>query len=57
MFRSNLLWIAYLVVGVIVAANEHYFEHVDKVIEVIEAVIAVVIWPLLLLGVDINLSS
>jgi hypothetical protein len=57
MFRSNLLWIIYLVVGVIVAADQHYFEHVDKVVEVIEAAIAVLIWPLLLLGVDINLSG
>ncbi|HYU61752.1 MAG TPA: hypothetical protein VEK39_13420 [Solirubrobacterales bacterium] len=54
--RSNLLWLVYLIVGVIVAADENYFEHVDKVVEVLEAGLAVLLWPLLLFGVDINLS-
>jgi hypothetical protein len=54
--RSNLLWIVYLIVGVVIAADKHYFEHVDKVVEVLEAALAVALWPLLLFGVDINLS-
>jgi hypothetical protein len=56
MFRSNLLWIVYLIVGVIVAADDNYFEHVNKLVEILEAGLAVVLWPLLLFGVDINLS-
>jgi hypothetical protein len=54
--RSNLLWIVYLIVGVVVAADDDYFKDVDKLIEVLEAVLAVLLWPLLLFGVDINLS-
>jgi hypothetical protein len=56
MFRSNLLWIVYLIVGVIVAADKNYFEHVDRLVEILEAALAVALWPLLLFGVDINLS-
>ena len=57
MLRSNLLWIVYLVIGVIVAADENYFENVDKLLEVLEALLAVILWPLLLFGVDINLAD
>jgi hypothetical protein len=54
--RSNLLWIVYLIVGVVVAADDNYFKDVDKLIEVLEAALAVLLWPLLLFGVDIDLS-
>jgi hypothetical protein len=56
-FRSNLLWIVYLVVGVIVAADDNYFKDVNKLLEVLEAVLAVLLWPLLLFGVDISLAD
>lgn len=52
----NLVWIVYLIVGVVVAAGDDYFKDVNKFVEVIEALLAVVLWPLLLFGVDINLS-
>lgn len=57
MFRSNLLWIVYLIVGVIVAADDNYFKDVNKLVEVLEALLAVLLWPLLLFGVDINLAD
>jgi hypothetical protein len=55
--RSNLLWIVYLAVGVIVAADENYFKNLDDLVEILEAGLAVIAWPLLLFGVDINLSD
>jgi hypothetical protein len=42
-------------VGVIVAAVEDYFENVGSWKGVLEALIAVLIWPLVLVGVDINI--
>ena len=57
MFRTNLLWIVYLIVGVIVAADDNYFKDVNKLLEVLEAALAVLLWPLLLFGVDINLAD
>lgn len=54
--RSNLLWIVYLLVGVVVAGNDNYFKDVNKFVDVLEAILAVLVWPLLLFGVDINLN-
>jgi predicted branched-subunit amino acid permease len=51
----TLLWIAYLVVGIVVGADRNYFEHLGNVDNVASAIFAVLLWPLLLLGVDITL--
>jgi hypothetical protein len=53
----NLLWIAYPIVGVVVAADENYFQNLDALVEILEAALAVILWPLLLFGVDINLTD
>jgi spore maturation protein SpmA len=52
---SNLLWIAYLVVGIVVAADRNYLEHLGNVDDVASAIFAVLLWPLLLVGIDITL--
>jgi hypothetical protein len=53
---SNLLWIAYFVAGAVVAADYKYFDRVDKGLEqVVEAILAVLLWPLVLLGVDMRI--
>jgi hypothetical protein len=54
--RIGLPGIVYLVVGVIVASAHHYFAHVNALHQVIAAVIAVVVWPLVLLGVGFHVS-
>jgi hypothetical protein len=51
---SGLLTIVYLAVGAIVAGDHNYFEHVDHIKEVAEAALAVVLWPLVLLGVSMR---
>ncbi|MGH2961014.1 MAG: hypothetical protein ACRDL3_02295 [Solirubrobacterales bacterium] len=50
-----LLWTVYPVIGIVVAADRNYFEHLGNVDNVASAVFAVLLWPLLLLGVDITL--
>lgn len=45
----------YLIVGVVVAAVNDYFDDIDTLRAVGEALIAIIIWPLVLFGVDINL--
>jgi hypothetical protein len=52
---SSLLGIAYLVVGVVIAADRNYFDHLGNVDNIASAVFAVLAWPLLLLGVDVTL--
>jgi hypothetical protein len=46
----------YLIVGVVVAALNDYFENLGTIRRVGEAVLAVLIWPLILLGVDVQLT-
>ena len=55
MVRGISLGGIYIIVGVVVAAVEDYFENIGSFREVLEAVIAVLIWPLILFGVDINI--
>jgi hypothetical protein len=50
----RLLPTIYLVVGAVVAATHHYFASVDTARKGVSAVLAVVLWPLLLVGVDLH---
>ena len=47
---------AWLVVGLIVAAIEDYFDHLGSVGRILSAVAAVILWPLLVFGFDIRIS-
>jgi hypothetical protein len=53
--RFGLIPLIWLVVGVIVAATHHYFEHVDTIRQVGSAILAVLLWPLLFLGIDLHI--
>jgi hypothetical protein len=50
------LFVIYIIIGVIVAAGHHYFEHLDAVRPIASAVLAVLLWPLVLLGVSFHLK-
>jgi hypothetical protein len=54
--RIGLPGIIYLVIGVIVASGRHYFAHVNAFHQVIAAVLAVVLWPLVLFGVGFHVT-
>ena len=54
--RGISLGAVYVIVGVVVAAINDYFDDLDTLKQVGEALIAVLIWPLILFGVDVNLS-
>lgn len=51
-----MLFVVYIVIGVIVAAGHHYFVHLDAVKPIISAVLAVLLWPLILLGVSLHIK-
>lgn len=55
--RPSLLGIVYLVVGVAVAATYDYFERLNTIRRILSAVLAVVLWPLLLLGIDLHIRK
>jgi ABC-type Na+ efflux pump permease subunit len=53
----TLIAIAYLIVGLIVAANENYLRDLENARQIISAVLAIVLWPLVLLGVDLHIRG
>jgi hypothetical protein len=55
MRRSNasLLPLIWIVIGVVVAATHHFFDHLATIGAILSAVLAVILWPLILLGVKI----
>ena len=50
----SLLLLIYAGVGIAIAASHHYFRNVNTAREVISAVLAVVLWPLLLVGINLH---
>jgi hypothetical protein len=53
---SALLSLAYIVIGVVIAASHHYFEHLNSVKPIASAALAVLLWPLILFGVNLHLK-
>jgi hypothetical protein len=54
--RINFLGLVYLIVGVVIASTHDYFKNFDTVKRVISALLAVLLWPLVLLGVDLHIN-
>jgi hypothetical protein len=53
--RFSLGTIIWLVLGVIVASSDHYLSHVGAVKPLISAILAILLWPLLLLGINLHI--
>jgi hypothetical protein len=54
---KTLIGIAYLVIGIIVAATHHYFAHLGNIKGIGAAVLAILLWPLVLFGVNLHLGT
>jgi hypothetical protein len=52
----KLLFVGYIVIGVIVAAGHHYFSHLDGFKPIVSAILAVALWPLVLFGVSLHIK-
>ena len=50
----SLLTMIYLLVGVVVAATHSYFQNVDTIKQVVSAILAVVLWPRIFLGISLH---
>jgi hypothetical protein len=50
-----LLLIVYLAIGAVIANNHHYFAHLHGWQAIVSLVLAVLLWPLVLLGVDLHI--
>lgn len=53
MSLGTVIW---LLVGVLVASAHHYFAHISNLRDVVNAVLAVVLWPLILLGISLHVK-
>jgi len=51
----GLLPLIYLVVGVIVAVTNHYWSHLTTSKQVGSALLATILWPLILLGINLHI--
>jgi hypothetical protein len=54
-FFSSFISIVYLIVGAIIANSKKYFVHVVTVKAGFSAALAVILWPLLLFGINLHL--
>jgi hypothetical protein len=51
----GLLGVIYLVAGAIVAATHHYYNNLHNARGIGSAVLAVLLWPLLFLGINLHI--
>jgi predicted transporter len=57
MFRPSFVGLVYLIVGVAIAATHEYFEKLNTLRLLLSALLAVLLWPLVLLGIDLHIKK
>jgi hypothetical protein len=53
---GKILLVAYVVVGLIVANAHHYFGHLTGIKPIASAVLATLLWPLIVFGVSLHIK-
>jgi hypothetical protein len=51
----SLLVLVYLVVGGTVAATHHYWSNLHNLKQIVSALLATVLWPLILIGINLHI--
>jgi hypothetical protein len=54
--RSSLGTVVYVIVGVVIASSHHYFAHTGSLKPIVSALLAIALWPLVLLGIDLHIK-
>jgi hypothetical protein len=54
-FRSRLIGLIWVIVGVALAAQKHYLESFGGWRPILSAILAILLWPLLLLGINLHI--
>lgn len=52
----KLLGLIYVAIGIVVAYSKDYLDNLETVKRVVSALLAILLWPLLLLGVDLHIK-
>ena len=56
LLRPKLLGLIYVAIGIFVAASKDYLDNLETVKQVLSAILAILLWPLLLLGIDLRIT-
>jgi hypothetical protein len=51
---SSIAGVIYLIIGLIVASGHAYFTNLSRAMPILSAILAVLAWPLVLLGLDLH---
>lgn len=49
--------VIYIVLGFFVAQDHNYLNDLDSISRILSAILAVILWPLVVLGVDLHLGN
>ena len=53
---AGIIFLIYIVLGILVASTNGYLQDLGKIRGIISLVLAVLLWPLVLLGVDLHIG-
>jgi uncharacterized membrane protein YesL len=56
MLPTKLIGLIYVAIGIFLAADRNYLDNLENLKRVVSALLAILLWPLLLLGVDLRLD-
>jgi hypothetical protein len=54
--RIPLILVVYLVVGVVIAYAEDYLDNLSRTKQLLSALLAILLWPLVLVGFDVKVT-
>jgi hypothetical protein len=57
LFRSRLLGLIWIGVGIAVAWSHDYFDHLSTWRQIVSALLAILLWPLVLLGISLHIHK
>jgi hypothetical protein len=52
----NLITLVYFAAGAVIAQHHHYFAHLHSLRAIVSAGLAVALWPLIVLGVNLHIK-
>lgn len=55
--RHGLLTLIYIVIGIFVASDHSYLNHLSSIARVISAILAILLWPLILFGANLHIHG
>jgi hypothetical protein len=53
---SGIGTVIWLIIGVVIASSHHYFTHAGTLKPIVSALLAIVLWPLVLLGINLHVK-